>query len=325
MHSPCVITVAVATRNRPGLLTTCLDSFLQLALPPELSVRFVVVENNATLTVAPIVEAFADALNDRASVDLIHEPDLGIPVARNRALDAAIQSGSRWLVFVDDDETVASDWLVCLVATAEREELDLAAGPVVPLAPDAPLSRKETIILDHYVAQAERRDKNRENTRQLGIQFAHDVATGNWIGKVEALQRAALRFDENLGHMGGEDTDLSRRAKAAGLTLGWVTAAKVYEVMPKSRLRRRYVFHRARSQTVAKYYIRYRKQGRVPVLRPMATATMQAISGTARLAAGLALRSTIQVKGLRALGIATGYLQGVLGQRSALYLKTDGS
>lgn len=290
-----------------------------------MAVRFVVVENNATLTVTPIVEAFADALSHRATVELIHEPDLGIAVARNRALDAATENGCRWLVFVDDDETVASDWLVRLVSKAEREGLDLAAGPVVPLAPEVSLSRKEAVILDHYVAEAERRDKNREKDRQLGIPFTHDLATGNWIGKVEALQRATLRFDDDLGHMGGEDTDLSRRAKAAGLTLGWVTEARVYETMPKSRLRRRYVFHRARSQTIAKYYIRFRKQGRFPVLRPMTTATMKAISGTVRLAAGLAFRSTIQIKGLRALGIAAGYLQGVLGQRSAPYRQTDGS
>ena len=307
------------------MLTACLKSLLALDLPRGMTVRFIIVENSATPTLAPVIERFADALRQRATVELIHEPKLGIPVARNRALYAAADGGDRWLVFVDDDETVAPDWLACLVTSAEARGFDLAAGPVIPIAPDSPLSPKEAIILDHYSAEARRGGRNRERALQAGAPFTHDLATNNWIGRVEALRNEGLRFDEAMGHMGGTDTDLSRRAAKAGLTLGWVPEALVYEVTPKTRLTLGYIFRRARSQTLAKYHMRYGKQGRRAVVRPTLTAMLKALSGLGRLAVGYALGSRTQVKGVRALGIATGYLQGVFGRRSTLYLETDGN
>jgi len=71
--------------------------------------------------------------------------------------------------------------------------------------------------------------------------------------------------------------------------------------------------------------MRYGKQGRRAVVRPTLTAMLKALSGLGRLAVGYALGSRTQVKGVRALGIATGYLQGVFGRRSTLYLETDGN
>ena len=318
------IAVAVATRNRPVMLQKCLESFLSMEVPFGVTVDYLIVENNEALTMDPIVDEFARQLVHPHSVELLHEPELGIPFARNRALDAAAARQSRWLIFVDDDETVDHQWLSKLLFGAEANSYDLAGGPVTPTRPEGEVSRKQQSIYEQYVSDAHRRLVARNKGVAARRKDHIDLETNNWIGRVSSLQKAGLRFDESMRHTGGTDTDLSRRASKLGLKLGWIPEAMVYEVMRHDRLTLRYIYKRSRSQTLAKFYIRYRKHGCGNIVRPLAMALQKAIVGSARLAVGVLAGTRMQVKGARTLGVAAGYLQGVLGNSSDFYAQTGG-
>lgn len=318
------VAVAVATRNRAVMLGKCLESFLSMEVPLGVTVTYLIVENNGALTMNPIVDGFAINLAHPHSVELLHEPELGIPFARNRALDAAAVRKCRWLIFVDDDETVDPKWLSKLLFGAEVNSYDLAGGPVTPTRPEGEVSPKQLSIYEQYFSEARRRQAARIEGIAGGGQARIDLETNNWIGRVSSLQHAGLRFDESMRHTGGTDTDLSRRAEKLGLKLGWIPEAIVYEVMPHDRLSLRYIYKRSRSQTLAKYHIRYRKGGRRNIVRPLAMAFQKSIVGTVRLAFGVFAGTRMQVKGARTLGVAAGYIQGILGRSSDFYAHTGG-
>ena len=318
------IAIAVATRDRPVMLENCLASFRGMDVPAGVTISFLVVENSDILTMTPVVDCFARDLEAPHSVTLLHEPELGIPFARNRALDVAAERQCRWLVFVDDDETVDPRWLSNLLSGAEANNYDLAAGPVVPVRPEGALTGKQRAIYDQYVSDAHRRLEARNKRIAEGQEDDFDLETNNWIGRISALQRAGLRFDESMRHTGGTDTDLSRRARRSGLKLGWVSEAVVFEVLPHARLSLGYVYHRSRSQTLTKYHIRYRKQGRRGILRPLAMATQKAVLGVARLVIGIGAGTGMQVKAVRTLGVAVGYFEGIFGKSSEFYVQTGG-
>ena len=317
------IAIGVATRNRPDMLTKCLASFLAMKLPEGVAINYFIVENNDALTVSSIVDEFAKHLASPHSAKLLHEPELGIPFARNRALDEATERQCRWLIFVDDDETVDPLWLSSLLLGAETKNYDLAAGPVVPTRPEGELTAKQLSVFEYYVSGAQRRLAVRNKNFAAGEEGRIDLETNNWIGRISALQKAGLRFDETMRHTGGTDTDLSRRAKRIGLKLGWVSEAIVYEVVPHGRLTLNYVYQRSRSQTLTKYYLRYRKHGNRRLVLPFAMAFQKATIGVIRLSVGVITGSRMQVSGARTLGVAVGYFDGILGKSSDFYAQTD--
>lgn len=319
------IAIAVTTRNRPVMLGKCLGSFLDMTVPVGITVKYLIVENNEALTTTSIVDGFTSHLAPPHSAELLHEPKLGIPFARNRALDAATALQCRWLIFVDDDETVDPQWLSNLLTGAEANRYDLAGGPVLPTRPEGELTAKQSAIFEHYVLDANRKLVKRSKYSDGSKGKRIDLETNNWIARISALKQVGFRFDETMRHTGGTDTDLSRRAEKIGLKLGWISDAIVYEIMPHGRLTLGYIFHRARSQALSKYYISYRKKGRRVIVRPLIMAFQKAVVGLVRLCVGAVAGTRMQVRGVRTLGVAAGYLGGVMGRSSDFYVHTGGN
>ncbi|MDV7142728.1 glycosyltransferase [Tropicimonas sp. TH_r6] len=308
------IVVATVTRNRPVMLGRLLDSLARITPPEDTELDFIVVENAETLSLAPPAATLPGPLH------LLNEPELGIPFARNRALDSALEMGADWLVFVDDDETVRPDWLAELHAGAVRAGADLAAGPVVPVAPDGALTRSEQAMMDYYTRMAEERQ-----TRMAAQMAPRDLPTNNWICRLAAAREVGLRFDEALRMTGGSDTRLSRQAVEAGLRTGWIAAAVVEEEMPRARLTAGYLFRRAKSQTLAKIEFEYRAKGKPILGKALFHILAKGGGGALRWLAGLVTGSDTRLRGVRSLGVAAGWAQAALGGRSRLYDRVIGS
>jgi glycosyltransferase involved in cell wall biosynthesis len=134
------VSLCVITRNRLRMLEDLFDSFRFLQMPSNVRLSYVIVENNNVETVAEVVARFRDAVTP-VPVLLALEPNLGIPIARNRACDVALEAGADVLVFVDDDEQVTPGWLVELIARYRTTDLMLIGGPVVPVFPPGETTR----------------------------------------------------------------------------------------------------------------------------------------------------------------------------------------
>ena len=106
-----------------GMLKACLESLLKQNLPDELSMFLVVVENDQLPRSAALVNHLNSSKQHPHSH--VHEAQLGIPIARNRAVSTALQYRPDWIGFIDDDEIADCDWVAKFVAAAATFSCDV--------------------------------------------------------------------------------------------------------------------------------------------------------------------------------------------------------
>ncbi|MFK3668383.1 glycosyltransferase family 2 protein [Ochrobactrum teleogrylli] len=228
------------------------------------------------------------------------------------------------MIFVDDDEFVACDWLVNLVAARDRQNLDVVGSPVRPTPIIGELTLEQRLVWSGIRRAGIKSEKKCKRKCDTNREHEIKVATGSWIGKIEFFRKTGLRFDPTLGLTGGEDWDLWSRARAAGARSGWAVDAVVYETVPRSRLTFAYHFRRSRDHNITEYMNRYRNN-------PHKARMIMPWKITGRLIKFLAVASVVPVRGseglvsfVSAMGGAVGLIQGALGARSSHYAKTTG-
>lgn len=302
------------------MLSALVSSFQTLQVPQGTELTFIFVENDTKLTIGPVVAGFAARTGWTARA--VHEPTPGIVMARNTALETATELGAHWLAFVDDDEQVRHDWLRFLYSGVRDANAQLGGGPVAPVAPSGGCSDSEGDVLAYYEKAAAVSDARKEAAAKSEQRF--DLATNNWIANLAALRGADLRFDTVFNLSGGEDTDLSRRAYAAGLRLAWVPGAIVTEEIPPERLTRQYIFDRARHQSITKLHLMQAERPGSAKLSAMGQVISKGLVGGARIALSPILGQFVYYRGWRAIGIASGFLAGLRGQGQAHYSHVTG-
>ena len=142
--------VAVLTRRRPHMLVALMHSLAKLQLPDNCSVSYLVVENDTEQRVLDAVQAVAPLFP--APPLYVHEDEPGIPFGRNRAVREAIARDCDLLLFVDDDEEVAEDWLVHMVAAYRTTGAVLLGGPLRAQAPKSKLSLAQRKMFENIQA-----------------------------------------------------------------------------------------------------------------------------------------------------------------------------
>lgn len=123
-----MISVIVATRERPGQLARCLDSLVRQRYP-----RFevIVVDN------APATDETRRLVGDRFSGDVtyVREPRRGLANAHNRGL--AVAQG-QIVAFTDDDVIADEDWLAAISEGFHAADVGCVTGLIVPAELDTP-------------------------------------------------------------------------------------------------------------------------------------------------------------------------------------------
>lgn len=283
------VTVAVLTYRRPEQLAQLLPTLVDQAdsvSPDEYRVRVVVVDNDPEGSAKSVVVA-------SGAVDYVHEPDVGISAARNRALDVAAASGATLLVFLDDDERPRPNWLQQMLATRDRYRATAVAGPVVSQFPE-PLP--PWIEAGKFFVR-----------RRLPTGTALTVAaTNNLLLDLSRVRRLGVRFDDCFGQTGGEDTVFTRQLARRGEPMVWCDEAVVVDVVPPERMTRSWVLRRAYSSGNSLGRVELALVGPgwrrwVIRIRCLVLGGGRVLAGTARTAAGLAGGSM----GLRARGLRT--------------------
>ena len=211
--------VAVCTAQRPEMLRRCLESLLHLTAPSDARIRIVVIENSLTPDSAEIVSA----IQQQTPIEIRYrlEQRLGIPFARNAALDLANALGADWIALIDDDEYAEPDWLIKLYEACVTFEADVANGPVEQICVGEPP--------DWWTPRV-------RPCRPTG-KILRGAPTNNILMRAHLVREdgLALRFDERL--LGGsEDVEFFRRATRNGVKIIWVAEARLREELPASRL-----------------------------------------------------------------------------------------
>jgi GT2 family glycosyltransferase len=206
-----VITVAVATLDRPEGLARCLTALATGILRPT---QVVVVDQGRDGAEAPVAAA------QQAGLDVIHQRQERLGLAASRNLALSIARGS--IVAITDDDCVPDAGWVAALDRAFREDPDLAAvtGRVLPLGPDRP----------DLFAVSSRTGTSRAVFRGRTVPW--QVGTGgNFALHRDWIARAG-GYDERLGAGtaggAGEDMDLLWRLLRAGARIRYEPDAVVF-------------------------------------------------------------------------------------------------
>lgn len=224
-EGPASVVLAMLTYLRTDELPDSIEALLGATSDTDARTSVLVVDNDP--------EGGAMHLAGRwpsPSVRFVHEPIPGIAAARNRALDEA--AGNDVLVFIDDDERPADGWLSSLLSTWERSGAAAVVGPVV--------STYES-ELDRWISAGQFFDRRRMPT----MSPVSIAATNNLLLDLIQLDRLGVRFDPAFGTTGGSDTLFTRQIHQRGGQMVWCDEAVVYDLVPPSRLTRRWVLLRA--------------------------------------------------------------------------------
>lgn len=207
------IDVCVCTFRRPSIAQT-VASIAEQQLPEGTRLRLIIADNDEQPSARPAIEQAGRT----AGLDLlyVHAPARNISIARNACLDAATAD---WIAFIDDDETAPPDWLSRLIA--RREGVEVVFG--VSEARFEPGTSGWIRQGDFHSNRLGERDG------------AHNGYTCNVLIDRRFVVRHGIRFDRELGQIGGEDTLFFREMLDKGGRFAYAPDAVVHEPIPVAR------------------------------------------------------------------------------------------
>jgi glycosyltransferase involved in cell wall biosynthesis len=225
------VAVIIITYRRPQGLIRVLEGLgQQKCSDPSRSfqVSAIVVDNDSKKSAKASVELFQ--LSSQLDVQYISEPAQGIPLARNKGL-AVVPANAEFLCFIDDDEWPGETWIDELLKTQRATGADCVLGAVIPVYPDsAPRWLVRSRVFDSWQFA---------DQEQL-----NEAASNNVLISHAFIRKTKLRFEERMRMTGGSDFLFFQQAVALGMRIVWSAAAPVYEEVPMSRMKLRWLVQR---------------------------------------------------------------------------------
>ena len=210
------------------MLRKLLGELRKLETHDRFTFSVVISDNDSEESARLVVE---DVLSDYpVRIDYVTEPRRSISHARNAALAKA--SGEA-IAFIDDDEWPHPDWLINHLSALQRPGVAGVLGPVRPHFDQPP---PEWVIRGRFCERPE---------HETGYVMPwRKCRTGNVLFKREILNGLNPVFLQEWANNGG-DVNFFWRMMQNGHRFIWCNEAVVYEVVPPSRWRRRFMLSRA--------------------------------------------------------------------------------
>ena len=294
------VVVAVLTYRRADDLLELLPQLVEQTTSVDETASVLVVDNDPAASGAAVVTAL-----DLPAVRYVHEPTPGIASARNRVLDEV--RGAHLLVFIDDDERPAQNWLSALVECYRRERCAAVAGAVLP---DLSQVDDPWILAGGFFV----RQRHAAGTE------LDTASTANLLLDLRQVERlGGARFDERFGLSGGSDTLFTRTLTRNGGRLVWCDEACVTDHIRVQRLSRRWVLQRhfraGNSWSRTCVDLETRSVPRIRVRLALTTqGVVRIVLGALRVALGAAMRSVRhQARGSRTVARGSGMALGAWG------------
>lgn len=217
------VVVAVLTYRRPRDLAALLPMLVEQVDRYAGAAEVLVVDND------PAGSARSAVADVPGPVRYVHEPQPGIAVARNRALDEA---GADLLVFIDDDERPVERWLELMLAVYLTDRPAAVVGSVVPEYEGEPHA---------WVRDGRFFQRPRLPTGTL----VEAAGSGNLLLDLHQVRELDVRFDERFSLTGGSDTLFTRQLTHRGGRMVWCDEATIVDMVPAARATPRWVLARA--------------------------------------------------------------------------------
>jgi len=228
------IAVAICTYKRNEPLRLLLNGLVQCAdrIRQRAALGVVIVDDTAEGLARAVAGEFADTFELGLTYRIAGHQNISI--ARNAALEEALRFAD-WIAMTDDDCEADPDWLKEFLAVQQRTEADAVTGALRRRAPEgSPAWLTEQPFMDMGISRAE------------DGSACSMAATNCSMIRAEWLRsHPEVRFDPDLGVLGGEDMVFYRQAHALGLRIHYSSAGFVYENQPADRLTLRYQIARS--------------------------------------------------------------------------------
>jgi len=216
------IAICICTRRRKEDLFELLLSINKIQVPSNTDISIIIIENDNGPYSEETVNKFAN--KSRFPVKYFLETNQGISHARNRSVKEA--GDCDFCCFVDDDQTVASDWMVELVKCQNEFNADGVSGITPPFFNyDAP----EYIKIYHQ-----------DDMLPYGT-ILKQAATGCLLLRKSVMDSIEGPFDSRLNFTGGEDFYMTHQVTKKGGIIRFNPNAISYEIIPKERATIKYI------------------------------------------------------------------------------------
>ena len=234
------IDILIPTYNGGFRIGRTLESLLGMLPVENLDWRVTVIDNNSTDDTRDIVNGYIRRFDGR--LQYIFEKQQGRGCALNRGLSA---TRGDVVAMVDDDETVAAEWLGVIASTfRENPDVDFAGGPYIPVWPDnmAPPAwlppDRAGVLGNTYDPEIGLRPL------RFGAEYKGVLMGGNAAIRRQAFGRVGY-YSVHLGRthkrlLSCEDDDLQERLLSGGLNGLFVPAMRIYHWIPRTRITKPY-------------------------------------------------------------------------------------
>jgi len=212
------VDICVCTFRRDHIIDT-IESVAGINVPDGYNVHVIVADNDESPSSQEKIEA--KAAQYPYPLIYVHAPARNISIARNACLDA---SRGGLIVFIDDDEIVEKDWLAALLARMTGTQSHAVLGPVKAIYRD---DCPDWVRMGDF--------HSRSATYKDGK--IHSGYTANVVFDYASAPFSNLRFREELGQTGGEDSVFLNTAFKAGAVIEYADDAIVSEDIPPDRTR----------------------------------------------------------------------------------------
>jgi len=244
------VVLALCSRARPNIVEACLLSLISQHSTDKYTLEILIVENDLKENLRVLVEAMQRRTEYKIYYFL--EDQIGIPHARNRAVNEALNLKGDYLVFIDDDEIANPDWILELVNTVKRYTADIVHGQVIY---EYPGEDKWAYLKNNTVSDSRKDGKILHSAATNNVLISKGVIAANPDG-------LNLRFDTKMQFTGGSDTDFFNRAKLANKKIVYSHKAIVRETVPIERCSLKWLFMREARIKAAAVYIDSKNFGR---------------------------------------------------------------
>jgi len=221
------VSVCIATYKRPELLRQLLYSLSSQKINDNIKFEIIIVDNDSLKGAHAIVEDYKKIAV--VNVQYLTQPIKNISLTRNKCVE---YSTGEYILFIDDDEIAAPEWIQSMIDAIVKFNADAAFGRV----------------LSHFKNETpdwiKRNPLFNRKAYPTGTE-AYFTRTGNCIVKSYLLKNITGPFDPGYGTTGGEDTHLFMRLKKCGAKFvncyeGWVS-----EYVPPERATTNYIIKRS--------------------------------------------------------------------------------
>ncbi len=217
------IVVGIPTYRRPLMLKKLINSLYACSINLDLidSIRVIVIDNDDSGSAAAIIQELLHERPKNFDLDYVSFPLKGLSNVRNKILEEAFNFDPDFILSIDDDEYVVTNWFNEMINTAVVCKADVVLGPVVPDFEDKNLPA----YVSKYFQRPVRKDQ----------ELLNELRTGNILLRTTFLIENNITFDERFNATGAEDTFFGIQVGKKLGKIHWAAHAIAFETISKER------------------------------------------------------------------------------------------